>query len=237
MASAMVGLPRFLPFAADSRVAGLVMGQDRINAAYVMIVPSNPIALRNCNGAVHSTIPAAGRFPRAWRRRGRRGKIRNAPSPCQRRRNDNAASALISGFLGDHYWAMYSTSKFTIRLTSLIAHKVKYFHFLKILKPHPATFAPVAGLPVAAERAAIAVWLPIPTKPPLCSDMIAPPGSEMISPPGARALLALIVVILYVSCVKLFTSVFAAGFHPSDRRDEHCERGGPGWRRHRLDFQ
>lgn len=83
----------------------------------------------------------------------------------------------------------------------------------------------------------VATALPIPTKPPLCSDMIAPPGSEMISPPGARALLALIVVILYVSCVKLFTSVFAAGFHPSDRRDEHCERGGPGWRRHRLDFQ
>jgi hypothetical protein len=29
--------------------------------------------------------------------------------------------------------------------------------------------------------------VPIPTKPPLCSDMIAPPDSEMISPPGARA--------------------------------------------------
>ena len=33
-------------------------------------------------------------------------------------------------------------------------------------------------------------WLPIPTKPPLCSNLIAPPDSEMISPPGAGALLA-----------------------------------------------
>ena len=33
-------------------------------------------------------------------------------------------------------------------------------------------------------------YLPIPTKPPLCSDLIAPPDSEMISPPGAGALLA-----------------------------------------------
>lgn len=32
--------------------------------------------------------------------------------------------------------------------------------------------------------------VPIPTKPPLCSDLIAPPDSEMISPPGAGALLA-----------------------------------------------
>jgi hypothetical protein len=33
--------------------------------------------------------------------------------------------------------------------------------------------------------------------------MIAPPDSEMISPPEVRALLALIVVISYASCVKL----------------------------------
>lgn len=33
-------------------------------------------------------------------------------------------------------------------------------------------------------------YLPIPTKPPLCSDLIAPPDSEMISPPGAGAWLA-----------------------------------------------
>ncbi len=32
--------------------------------------------------------------------------------------------------------------------------------------------------------------VPIPTKPPLCSDLIAPPDSEMISPPGAGAWLA-----------------------------------------------
>lgn len=32
--------------------------------------------------------------------------------------------------------------------------------------------------------------MPIPTKPPLRSDLIAPPDSEMISPPGAGALLA-----------------------------------------------
>jgi len=35
-------LPRFLPFSADSRVASLVMGQDRINAAYAMIDSVSP---------------------------------------------------------------------------------------------------------------------------------------------------------------------------------------------------
>ncbi|MDZ7874009.1 MAG: DUF6118 family protein [Rhizobium sp.] len=35
-------LPRFLPFSADSRVASLVMGQDRINAAYAMINSVDP---------------------------------------------------------------------------------------------------------------------------------------------------------------------------------------------------
>jgi len=35
-------LPRFLPFSADSRVASLVMGQDRINAAYDMINSVDP---------------------------------------------------------------------------------------------------------------------------------------------------------------------------------------------------
>jgi GMC oxidoreductase len=79
--------------------------------------------------------------------------------------------------------------------------------------------------------------VPIPTKPPLCSDMIAPPDSEMISPPGARVLLALIVVISYASGVKLFAASFAAGFRPSDRCDERCERGDPGWRRHKSDFR
>jgi hypothetical protein len=35
-------LPRFLPFSADSHVASLVMGQDRINAAYAMINSVDP---------------------------------------------------------------------------------------------------------------------------------------------------------------------------------------------------
>lgn len=44
-----------------------------------------------------------------------------------------------------------------------------------------------------AEQEAVGLTdgrMPIPTKPPLCSDLIAPPDSEMISPPGAGALLA-----------------------------------------------
>lgn len=40
------------------------------------------------------------------------------------------------------------------------------------------------------RMSAATAQLPIPTKPPLCSDLIAPPDSEMISPPGAGALLA-----------------------------------------------
>lgn len=39
-------LPRFLPFSADSRVASLVMGQDRINAAYAMINSVDPIGVK-----------------------------------------------------------------------------------------------------------------------------------------------------------------------------------------------
>ena len=39
-------LPRFLPFSADSRVASLVMGNDRINAAYAMINSVDPIGVK-----------------------------------------------------------------------------------------------------------------------------------------------------------------------------------------------
>ncbi|ARU03113.1 DUF6118 family protein [Yoonia vestfoldensis] len=39
-------LPRFLPFSADSHVASLVMGNDRINAAYAMINSVDPIGVK-----------------------------------------------------------------------------------------------------------------------------------------------------------------------------------------------
>ncbi|KAB2699018.1 DUF6118 family protein [Paracoccus sp. PXZ] len=39
-------LPRFLPFSADSHVASLVMGRDRINAAYAMINSVDPIGVK-----------------------------------------------------------------------------------------------------------------------------------------------------------------------------------------------
>ena len=39
-------LPRFLPFSADSHVAALVMGNDRINAAYAMINSVDPIGVK-----------------------------------------------------------------------------------------------------------------------------------------------------------------------------------------------
>ena len=39
-------LPRFLPFSADSRVASLVMGNDRINAAYAMINSVDPLGVK-----------------------------------------------------------------------------------------------------------------------------------------------------------------------------------------------
>lgn len=39
-------LPRFLPFSADSRVASLVMGNDRINAAYAMINSVDPVGVK-----------------------------------------------------------------------------------------------------------------------------------------------------------------------------------------------
>lgn len=42
----LVLLPRFLPFSADARVAALVMGSDRINAASAMIESVDPFALK-----------------------------------------------------------------------------------------------------------------------------------------------------------------------------------------------
>lgn len=39
-------LPRVLPFSADSRVAALIMGRDRINAAYAMIDSVDPIGVK-----------------------------------------------------------------------------------------------------------------------------------------------------------------------------------------------
>ena len=39
-------LPRFLPFSADSHVASLVMGSDRIDAAYAMINSVDPIGVK-----------------------------------------------------------------------------------------------------------------------------------------------------------------------------------------------
>lgn len=39
-------LPRFLPFSADSHVASLVMGNDRINAAYAMINSVDPVGVK-----------------------------------------------------------------------------------------------------------------------------------------------------------------------------------------------
>lgn len=36
-------LPRFLPFSADSHVASLVMGRDRISAGYAMIGAVDPL--------------------------------------------------------------------------------------------------------------------------------------------------------------------------------------------------
>ena len=39
-------LPRFLPFSVDSRVASLVMGNDRINAAYAMINSVDPVGVK-----------------------------------------------------------------------------------------------------------------------------------------------------------------------------------------------
>ena len=44
--------------------------------------------------------------------------------------------------------------------------------------------------------------VPIPMKPPLVSEMIAPLRSEMMSPPGDRAVLATSVVISFVPVVK-----------------------------------
>ncbi|RVM17906.1 DUF6118 family protein [Sinorhizobium meliloti] len=42
----LVLLPRFLPFSADSHVASLVMGNDRINAAYAMINSVDPVGVK-----------------------------------------------------------------------------------------------------------------------------------------------------------------------------------------------
>ena len=39
-------LPRFLPLSADSHIASLVMGQDRINAAYAMINSVDPLGVK-----------------------------------------------------------------------------------------------------------------------------------------------------------------------------------------------
>lgn len=44
--------------------------------------------------------------------------------------------------------------------------------------------------------------VPIPMKPPLVSEMIAPPCSEMMSPPGDGAVLAMVVVVSFAFAVK-----------------------------------
>jgi hypothetical protein len=54
--------------------------------------------------------------------------------------------------------------------------------------------------------------MPIPMKPPLCSEMITPPVSGMISPPFRWGLQAMIVVSSLVQGVKLFGIDFAASF-------------------------
>lgn len=47
--------------------------------------------------------------------------------------------------------------------------------------------APAPNMLWLSDFTYVSTWLPIPTKPPLCSDMIAPPDSEMISPLGTGA--------------------------------------------------
>ncbi|WP_029728400.1 DUF6118 family protein, partial [Sinorhizobium meliloti] len=44
--SLLLILPRFLPFSADSHVASLVMGRDRVSAGYAMIEAVDPFAVK-----------------------------------------------------------------------------------------------------------------------------------------------------------------------------------------------
>ncbi|WP_234840898.1 DUF6118 family protein, partial [Sinorhizobium meliloti] len=44
--SLLLILPRFLPFSADSHVASLVMGRDRVSAGYAMIEAVDPFTVK-----------------------------------------------------------------------------------------------------------------------------------------------------------------------------------------------
>lgn len=84
--------------------------------------------------------------------------------------------------------------------------------------------------------AALRRGLPIPMKPPLVSEMIAPLCSEMMSPPGDRAVLATSVVVSFASAVKSLEGIWrGACCRRPGRGGGRCEQAGRGWRRHRWD--
>jgi hypothetical protein len=57
----LLALPRFLPFSLDSRVAGLVMGRDRVGGGRAMIEAADPAGHRDMMiaGWVYETNRAA----------------------------------------------------------------------------------------------------------------------------------------------------------------------------------
>jgi hypothetical protein len=88
--------------------------------------------------------------------------------------------------------------------------------------------AGAVGLPTKGTEESC---LPIPTKPPPVSEMIAPPDSEMMSPPGpprrGRA--------GYGCCCFVRVGRRGACSRHPDRGDGRCGRAGRGWRQHRSD--
>lgn len=78
--------------------------------------------------------------------------------------------------------------------------------------------------------------VPIPTKPPLVSEMIAPPCSEMMSPPGYGTVLAMAVVVSLAAVVKPLDGIWRGACSRRRGRDGgRCARAGRGWHRHRSD--
>lgn len=67
-------LPRFLPFSADSRVAALVMGGDRIDAAYAMIESVDPLAFKRMKWGAGFYEASGGQFSACFDKAKQTGK-------------------------------------------------------------------------------------------------------------------------------------------------------------------
>lgn len=80
-------LPRFLPFSADSRVAALVMGRDRVSAGYAMIEAVAPFEVQKMRWGGRFYDSSAGKISACLEAAKKTGKDQRCsitvPAPAQ----------------------------------------------------------------------------------------------------------------------------------------------------------